>query len=346
MAIKRIAKMCLTAGILGFGGEVAHAQQAPNLEGQRITTADFGGGLQKQLRAAFITPFEAATGAKVTMDSPNTRAKLKAQVESGNVVWDVYTEDASFIQQNCGILFEKVDTSKFVAAGIDKRFVTNECGVSTAIGGAVFAYNRDRFGKTPPTSWSDFFDLKKFPGKRAILNDPTSWILEVALLADGVPVEKLYPLDLDRAFRKLDTIKSEIVWTQSSGGLTDALANDQVDLALAFAGRAYAAAKTGANIGVVSDKQILSWDQYAVVKGSKKKAAGEDFLEFIAQPEQQAKLTELTAYATANAKGRPKVDDLVQRFLPVQSKAVFLNQDWWAKNMDVVSQRFVAWQSK
>jgi putative spermidine/putrescine transport system substrate-binding protein len=119
-----------------------------------------------------------------------------------------------------------------------------------------------------------------------------------------------------------------------------------VDLALAFAGRAYAAAKTGANIGVVTDKQILSWDQYAVVKGSKHRVAAEDFLDFIAQPEQQARLTELTAYATANARGNPKVDKLVQRFLPVQSKAIFLNQDWWAKNIDTVSQRFVAWQSK
>jgi putative spermidine/putrescine transport system substrate-binding protein len=344
--IGKIAKVCLAAGIIALEILSIHAQELPNLQGQRITTADFGGGLEKQLRTAFTTPFEKATGAKITMDSPNTRAKLKAQVESGNVVWDVYTEDASFIQQNCGVLFERVDTTRFVAAGIDKRFVTNECGVPTAIGGAVFAYNRDKFGQSPPTGWADFFDLKRFPGKRAILNDPTSWLLEAALLADGVPADKLYPLDLDRAFRKLDTIKSEIVWTQSSGGLTDALANNRVDLALAFAGRAYAAAKAGANIDVVADKQILSWDQYAVVKGTRKKAAAEAFLNFIALPEQQAKLTELTAYATANAKGHPKVDPLVQRFLPVQSTAVFLNQGWWAKNMDLVSQRFVAWQSK
>jgi putative spermidine/putrescine transport system substrate-binding protein len=344
MSVGKSVKFYGIAAMLAFNGIAADAAQS--LEGQKITVADFGGAMLKYVREAWVTPFEKATGAKVDIDTPNTRAKLKAQVDAGNAVWDVYTEDAAFIEQNCGLLFEKVDTSKFEAAGIDKRFVTNDCGVPTSIVAEVFAYNEDKFGKNPPKGWSDFFDLSKYPGKRAIWNNPTSGILEAALLADGVSPDKLYPLDLDRAFKKLDTIKSSIFWTQSTGGLTDALANNQVDLSLAYAGRAYAAAKTGAKINVVTNQQIVSWDQYAVVKGSKNKAAADAFLQFIAQPDQQAKLTELTSYATANAKGHPKIDALTERFLPVQSKAVFTNQAWWAKNFDAVNQRFVAWQSK
>lgn len=344
MSVGKAVRFYGIAATLAFNGIAADA--APSLEGQKITVADFGGSMLKYVREAWTTPFEKATGAKVDIDTPNTRAKLKAQVDAGNAVWDVYTEDSAFIEQNCGVLFQKVDTSKFVEAGIDKRFVNNDCGVPTSIVASVFAYNEDKFGKNPPKGWADFFDLSKYPGKRAIWNNPTSGILEAALLADGVPADKLYPLNLDRAFKKLDTIKSSIFWTQSTGGLTDALANDQVDLSLAYAGRAYAAAKTGAKIDVVQDQQIVSWDQYAVVKGSKNKAAADAFLQFIAQPEQQAKLTELTSYATANAKGHPKVDALTERFLPVQSKAVFTSQQWWAKNFDAVNQRFVAWQSK
>lgn len=323
----------------------AGAQQWPDLKGQKITTADFGGSFQAAIREAWVNPYQKATGAQVHMDSPNPKAKLKGQVEAGNVVWDVYASDASFVQLNCGTLFEKVDTSKFVAAGIDKRFVTNECGVPTAIVGYVFAYREDKFPEAPK-SWADFFDLRKYPGKRAIYNSPTTGILEIALLADGVPADKLYPLDVDRAFRKLDPIKSSIVWTQSTGGLTDAFVNNQVDLSLGLSGRIYAAAKAGAKVAVVNRQQVLTWDQYAVVKGSKNKAAAEAFLQFAAQAEPQARMTELTSYAFANAKVRPKVDPLIARFLPDQENAIFQDQDWWSKNFDAVNQRFVAWQSK
>jgi putative spermidine/putrescine transport system substrate-binding protein len=346
MMVRKVLQLCGIAATVALGSAPAMSQQLPNLKGQKITTADFGGAFQKALREAWVEPFEKATGAQVVMDAPNPKAKLMAQVESGNVIWDVTTNDASFIQQFCGVLFEKVDTSKFAAAGIDKRFITNECGVPTAIVGYVFAYNEEKYKSDPPKSWSDFFDLKKYPGKRAIFNSPTTGILEIALLADGVPADKLYPLDVDRAFRKLDPIKSSIVWTQSSGGLTDAFVNNQVDLSLGLSGRIYAAAKAGAKVTVVQDQQILTWDQYAVVKGSKNKPAAEAFLQFIAQPEPQARLTELTSYPMANAKSRPKVDALVTRFLPSQEKAIFQDMDWWSKNFEAVNQRFVAWQSK
>src|SRR5690606_34475398 len=79
----------------------------------------------------------------------------------------------------------------------------------------VLAYRTDAFedkGKQPPQSWADFFDTKKFPGRRAMRKHPFDTI-EQALLADGVPLDKLYPLDFDRAYKKLDTIKNVIdVW--------------------------------------------------------------------------------------------------------------------------------------
>lgn len=345
MRVPSLHMACSAAALSVMLSSTAFAQQWPSLNGQKITTADFGGAFQTAIREAWVTPFEKATGVQVKMDSPNPKAKLKGQVEAENVVWDVYTGDASFIQLNCGVLFEKVDVAKFVAAGIDKRFVTNDCGVPTAIVGYVFAYREDKF-REAPRSWADFFDLQKFPGKRAIYNSPTTGILEVALLADGVPVDKLYPLDVDRAFRKLDPLKSSILWTQSTGGLTDALVNNQVDLSLGLSGRTYAAAKAGAKVSVVKDQQILTWDQYAVVKGTRSKVASETFLQFIAQAGPQARMTELTSYAFANAKIRPSVDPLVARFLPSQEHAVFQNQEWWSKNFDDVNQRFVAWQSK
>lgn len=308
--------------------------------------AIFGGSLEKAVREGWVEPFQKLTGARVILDSPTSKAKLKAQVDSGNTVWDVFTEDAAYVALHCGTLFEKVNTSKFVAAGIDKRFVNNECGVPGAVVGFVFAYDEGKYGAHPPRSWADFFDLKRFPGKRAMHNNVVNGALEMALLADGVPADKLYPLDLDRAFRKLDTIKGSIVWTQSSGGLTDALVNDQVDLALAYHTRAYAAAKAGAPVAVVPDQWILSWDQYAVVKGTKNHAAAEAYLNFIAQPEQQAKMTETRSSGNSNALAKPQLDALTARFVPSKDKGILQDMEWWAKNYDVASQRFVNWQSR
>ncbi|WP_026284028.1 extracellular solute-binding protein [Variovorax paradoxus] len=342
-----LKKACCTLGLAAIATiGSASAQQAPDLKGQRITLAEFGGSLGPTVKQALLDPFEKATGAKVNRDSPNPKAKLKAMVEAKNVVWDVYTEDAAYITQHCGTLFEKVDTSAFIAAGIDKRFVNNECGVPGVVVGFVFAYNEGKVRASPPKSWADFFDLKKFPGKRAIHNNVVNGALEMALLADGVPAEKLYPLDLDRAFRKLDTIKSSILWTQSSGGLTDALVNNQVDYALSYSGRVYAAAKAGAKVALVKDQQILSWDQYAVVKGTKNKAAAEALLRSIAQPEPQRHLSELTSYAMANSTSPPQLDALSARFLPSRENAVFQDMAWWAKNYDQINQRFVTWQSQ
>lgn len=340
--------LLITGAIMGTcaGTMASTLAQNPNLQGQKITVANFGGAAQQAIRDGWAEPFEKSTGAKVVLDSPNPKAKLKAMVDASNPSWDIYTEDAAYIGAQCGVLFEKVDTSKFTAAGIDKRFINNECGVPTSVVPFAFAYNEEKFAGDAPKGWADFFDLKKYPGKRAIYNSATSGALEAALLADGVPADKLYPLDLERAFRKLDTIKPQILWTQSTGGLTDALVNKTADIALTSGARAYMAAKAGAKVALVLDQQIVTWDQYAVVKGSKQKAAAEAFLTFIAQAPQQEKITELRASGNASALAKPKIDSLVARFVPVMDKAVPMNPEWWSKNLPEVSQRFLNWQTK
>ena len=64
-----------------------------------------------------------------------------------------------------------------------------------------------------PSSWADFWDVKKFPGNRSLCLSDSPRTLIFALLADGVPRDQLYPLDIDRAFKKLDQIKPHVkVW--------------------------------------------------------------------------------------------------------------------------------------
>ena len=60
-----------------------------------------------------------------------------------------------------------------------------------------------------PASWADFWDVKRFSGPRGLRNNPRG-TLEIALLADGISAEKLYPLNLDRAFAKLDELRPHL----------------------------------------------------------------------------------------------------------------------------------------
>ena len=70
-------------------------------------------------------------------------------------------------------------------------------GVVNYMFSTVMAWDTARV-KAKPTL-ADFFDLKKYPGKR-MLRKNSQAMVEMALLADGVPKDKLYPLDVPRAF--------------------------------------------------------------------------------------------------------------------------------------------------
>ena len=81
---------------------------------------------------------------------------------------------------------------------------------------------------------------------------------ETLLLADGVPADKLYPLDLDRAFKKLDEIKPHITVWWTSGAQSAQLLNDgEVDMVMAWNGRVSALTKEGAKVAFTYNQGIL-----------------------------------------------------------------------------------------
>jgi ABC-type spermidine/putrescine transport system permease subunit I len=85
----------------------------------------------------------------------------------------------------------------------------------------VLAYRTDVFGGAVPSGWADFWDAKRFPGDRTLVgagsgNNPE---LEFALLAASVPADKLYPLDLDKAFASYDKIKPDVVKWWETGAV-------------------------------------------------------------------------------------------------------------------------------
>ena len=77
--------------------------------------------------------------------------------------------------------------------------------IGNNMGAFVLTYNTKSFGAgNHPRSWREFWDVGKFPGTRTLAGMSTGTPnLEFALLADGVPKEKIYPIDIARAFRPL-----------------------------------------------------------------------------------------------------------------------------------------------
>lgn len=347
------ATIALTAA--GCGGEDSgpgNASQAggtADLVGQEITVAGFGGANTDNYVRTWYQPFEKATGAVVNSVDPVNYAKIRAQVESGNIQWDIVNTDTFFQSAHCGELFEPVDTSKLLAAGIAKEYIGNECSFPFPVGAIMMVYDAERFGDDPPKGWADFFDLKRYPGKRGIWNFAQNGSLEAALLADGVLREELYPLDVDRAFRKLDTIKNEIMWATTLSQTTDQLVNGQVVMSMTFTSRAGLAAQEGAPIAPVYENEIRLWDSWGILKGSQHKAAAEAFLNFFAQPEPQEAYLEDTFTAPTNPKADPTLSALQKRYSPLHPKTeqsvVNLDQRFWGDNFEEVNRRYVDWQT-
>ncbi|MFX7784760.1 extracellular solute-binding protein, partial [Acinetobacter baumannii] len=76
--------------------------------------------------------------------------------------------------------------------------------------------------------------------------------LEAALIADGVPMDQLYPLDLDRAFKKLDQIKSHIsLWWTTGAQSVDVIASGEVDMGVAWDSRVSASRLAGQPVETV-----------------------------------------------------------------------------------------------
>jgi putative spermidine/putrescine transport system substrate-binding protein len=177
-----------------------------------IFVNSYGGVWETSWRKAFFDPFTAQTGIEIKPVPGVLFAKLKAEVQTGNYEYDQSNlGDIEFAQAVREGLLERVDKAAAGADRLPPQLIREFSIVSYSLGTNI-VYRKDKFPDGGPQNWADFWDIKKFPGPRCLF-DRSFTCLAFALLADGVPKDKLYPMDLDRAFRKMDEIKPHIkVW--------------------------------------------------------------------------------------------------------------------------------------
>lgn len=342
-------KRSILAALIGATSALAISSQV-HAEEKSLTFVSYQGNLQDSQIKAWQDPYTKAQSVQFENDSPPDGAKLKAMVEAGAVSWDVLDQGAAFAEQNCGKLLEKIDFSKIDTSQFPEGSVS-ECGVPVYFFGLTFVYNTEKYKDHPPTKLADFFDLKNFPGTRVLPPDISLGTLEYALMADGVDAKSLYPIDVDRALKKLDTIKSSIIFSKTNGVLQQALVDGQADMGFAVTGRAIASAKAGAPIAPVWDKTILGWDALMIPKGTPNLTTAMDFAQFVSQPEQNKRFAELAGVIAATSKATPDYSDLNKTFNPrlhdeTGDKVLLSNVKWWAANLNTVIAKVTPWMSR
>ena len=329
----------------------------PVMAGDQLSITSWGGAYQMSQRKAYFEPYAKQAGVKITEEEYNGEiAKIRAMVESKSVSWDAVDVDTQTAVQGCaeGIL-ETIDWSKL---GLDRSKFTGadlmDCAVPTILYATVIAYDKDKLANGP-TTIADVFDLQKFPGKRGLQKNPFV-NLEWALIADGVAVKDVYkvlntPEGVDRAFKKLDTIKKDVVWWEAGAQPPQMLADGNVVMTSAWNGRIYDADKnSGKHFAIMWDAQGLDWDWWAIPKGNPRLDDSYKFIAFASSPEAQADQTHYISYGPANKDAIPHVDPAILPNLPTatdhMSNALLVDPQFWGDKGEELRQRFTAWLAK
>ncbi|MGI9374033.1 MAG: extracellular solute-binding protein [Hyphomicrobiales bacterium] len=330
-----------------------------------LTIVSWGGAYEAAQQRALLKPFVVVTGSTVSvrtyaggLDAIRERAKAEA--------WDVIdmSEDEAIAACELGLI-AKVDVQSLLVPVrgtiLEEDFLPGalrECSVAQNLFATVFAYDDRAYPGVKPTRIEDFFDVKNFPGKRALQSSPDV-ILEWALLAEGVPARQVYDLlSTDRglrlAFRKLDALRGHIVWWRDPQEPARLLSEGEVSMASGFNGRFFAVANDDdAPVNIVWDGQIISFDVLAISASSNKKELAEEFIAYATQPDQMARLAEHIPYGPARRSAFNRIGLHWRSQVPMRNhlpgsvsgrgRALYRDAKWYAHTQDLRNKRFEAW---
>lgn len=320
-----------------------------------VTVISFGGATQAGQNKAYYQPFAKASGVKVVPGEYNGEmARITAMVQAGNVTWDVVEVESPELMRGCEEgLFEKLDYSKIGNKSDYVPEAVTECGIGTFVWSTVLAYNADRLTEAP-TSWADFWNVAKFPGKRG-LRKGAKYTLEFALLADGVAPNKVYeelktPAGVARAFAKLDEIKPHILWWEAGAQPPQLLASGDLVMSSVYNGRIAAARKEGRNLQIVWNGSIYDFDYWAIPKGTPNREDAYRFIEYASRPAPQAEMALEVPYGPTHLKAVGGIDPKQAAELPTapanMQGAFATDTAFWVDYGEELEQRFNAWASR
>ncbi|MCS3765894.1 MULTISPECIES: ABC transporter substrate-binding protein [Bradyrhizobium] len=319
----------------------------------QLTITHGGGSFGKVLRKNAFDPFTKNSGIKITeAEYDYNTAKIRAMVDTNTVIWDVVLVTASQATRLCAE--GNIETIDWKKLGLDRAKFQGadyaDCAVPSNASGNVIAFDKDKLPNGPKTI-ADFFDLKTFPGKRGLYKSPDI-NLEWALIADGVPAKDIYkilntPEGLDRAFRKLDTIKKDVVWWTAGAQPQQLLADGQVVMSQAWGNRIFDAVQNaGQHFVIMWDAAMVNGNAWVIPRGARHLQDAYKFLAFAGSPRVQADIANDTANPPANKDAVALVDPAIVSFLNAPesvTEAIPVDAAFWAAKGDEIRERFTRW---
>jgi putative spermidine/putrescine transport system substrate-binding protein len=322
-------------------------------DGVVLNFATYGGVLNDYMTRLFAVPFEKETGIRVNFGGNASLALAKLQTTSGtSAQWDLINlTGAEYLAAVADNIIVPYDYSIIDASNITPEYKGTH-GIKFALYLFGMGYDKRKLPEDKaPNSWPEFWDTQRFPGKRSLYSNPSDGsIIEIALLADGVPIDKLYPLDVERALKSLEKLgRQNIIWHTTNQEPIQQMTSGAVSLATCFDGRVVLANRAGAELGFQAAGSAVSGNPYCVIRTSAHQKAAFQFLNFIFNAtDADAEYMDLTNYAVPNMRALPLTKPATRALLPTApglKDKVFIKDDvWWKDNLVKVTQRFKEWQ--
>jgi len=352
--------VAMAIGLAAFG-------LAATAQAETLTIVSWGGAYTQSQEKAYHEPWRKMSGDRIINEdkAQNGLSGLRAQVQAGNVTWDlvdmlpadaIIACDEGLIEPiaHDELLKPAPDGTKPSEDFIDGSLT--ECFVPQIVYSNIVAYNTEVFADDKPTAIVDLFDLERFPGKRSLQRKPIN-NLEWALAADGVPADDIYevlatPEGVDRAFRKLDTIKAHVVWWEEGAQPPQLLADKEVVMASAYNGRIFdAAVNENQPFQIIWDSQVFELDGWVVPKGKLDKV--KDYLAFATDTQRLADQAKYISYGPARTSSASLVSTHAETGIEMKphmptygpnfEAAIPKDDVFWADYGDELNARFNAW---
>jgi len=333
-----------TGGAAAFGVVRSRATAADN----ELVVLGWGGHYEEAMNRAWYEPFTKATGIRIRQVSATgqTFSLLKAQVENNNPEYDVCAFTEGWVLRGARQkLLAPIDYNIVDAKQLYKEAI-HPMGVALDLFAVAIGFNTEKYpvGKHPKT-WAEYWDAKRFPGKRTAPGWSPRDNLEAAVMADDVPISKVYPIDVERAFKKLAEIKSHTAWYSSGAQLAQFLTDREAVLACGYSNRMEVLAQQGLPVAVELNQGILHQSWWVVSAVSRNKQNAMRFLNFAAQVEPQIKRSELHPVAPTNREAWARLPASLRARLPnYEMRGMLLGSpEWYDANEEKLLERWKVW---
>lgn len=323
-------------------------------QADEIVIATTGGLMRNMMEEYFYLPFADASGTEVIpfdIEVPDQWARAEGMARTGDVEFDIVTATGPDLVGKAEIL-ETIPCDDL--PNVKEYALPGACqpkGIARTTGGMVMTYNTEVFAGNAPKTWADFWDTETFPGPRGLpdTGDRDWWLPTVALLADGVAKEDLYPLDLDRAYAKLDEIRPAIsVWWKTGNQVQQIMRDNEIVMTMSYSGRALKVIQDGSPFAMAWDGAIRDTGYLAVLKNSPNTEGAMKFIDFFyGSAEGHPGFIQSVGYATSSTIGLSQLPEEEQKLYATYPANYELLVDpdfeWIGAHRDELRERWNNW---